>query len=60
MFPLVDALICQTLKTYCYENDLTLPNMSTLFTIILDVIRAFTVPQLNLLCYLLRCRHKGF
>lgn len=59
MFPLVDALNCQTLKTYCYENDFTLPKMSTLLTIILDVVRALTVPQLNLLCYLAPLQAQG-
>ena len=34
-------------KTYCYENDFTLPDVPSLLTVISDVIRALTVPQLN-------------
>lgn len=48
MFGPVDALICETLKTYCYENDFTLPNTPTPLTVISDVIGAFTAPRLNL------------
>lgn len=58
MFCLIDALICETLKTYCYENDFTLADMPTLLTVILDVIRAFTVPQLNC-CYLAVLQARG-
>lgn len=34
-------------KTHCYENDFTLPDVPSLLTVILDVIRALTVPRLN-------------
>lgn len=55
MFSPAGDLICETLKTYCYENDFTLPNMSALFTVISDAIRASAVPQLN--CSVM---HRGF
>ena len=59
MFCLDGALICETLKTYCYENDFTLPNMPTLLTVVLDIIRAFTLTLAELLCYLAALEAQG-